>query len=352
MWKCIRCEKENKDTAEICTECGHGRTMDYVQHRTLSKISAKLAKNWKISRNTEKEIKKLNNENRKKIQDLKKKYRQTQLQAKKDATKETPNENRKNAEEVIQKKLSSLRSSVAFMKDEISKEQDEINTLHGTIEERTKMVDKDAKADKILTTIAWIITISLFLYIVYRYGFDGRWAAVGEFFGGMSDWVKFEGTLSIGDILKVVLVIIVFGGIILFAIAMSGIWLLAAVPAGIIGLIIELLIGRFIGTVSDETLKQAKTERDNAQNSIDKKKNEINSIYQKIAPLQKQISKIEGSMSILTDNLSRVLPEHMSEELERWTRRGNKVDFIFCMSRKFRKTHFSPRGESCGDFCR
>ena len=83
MWKCIRCEKENKDTAEICTECGHGRTMDYVQHRTLSKISAKLAKNWKISRNTEKEIEKLNNENRKKIQDLKKKYRQTQLQAKK-----------------------------------------------------------------------------------------------------------------------------------------------------------------------------------------------------------------------------------------------------------------------------
>ena len=320
MWKCIRCEKENKDTAEICTECGHGRTMDYVQHRTLSKISAKLEKNWKISRNTEKEIKKLNNENRKKIQDLKKKYRQTQLQAKKDATKETPNENRKNAEEVIQKKLSSLRSSVAFMKDEISKEQDEINTLHGTIEERTKLIDKDAKADKILTTIAWIITISLFLYIVYRYGFDGRWAAVGEFFGGMSDWVKFEGTLSIGDILKVVLVIIVSGGIILFAIAMSGIWLLAAVPAGMIGLIIELLIGRFIGTVSDETLKQAETERDNAQKSIDKKKNEINSIYQKIASSQKQISKIESSMSTLTDNLSRVLPEHMSEKLERWTR--------------------------------
>lgn len=47
MWKCIRCEKENKDTAEICTECGHGRTMDYVQHRTLSKISAKLAKTGK-----------------------------------------------------------------------------------------------------------------------------------------------------------------------------------------------------------------------------------------------------------------------------------------------------------------
>ena len=82
----------------------------------------------------------------------------------------------------------------------------------------------------------------------------------------------------------------------------------------------NLFIGRFIGTVSDETLKQAETERDNAQKSIDKKKNEINSIYQKIASSQKQISKIESSMSTLTDNLSRVLPEHMSEELERWTR--------------------------------
>lgn len=84
--------------------------------------------------------------------------------------------------------------------------------------------------------------------------------------------------------------------------------------------IIDLLIGRFIRTVSDEILKQARTERDNTQNSIDKKKNEINSIYQKIASLEKQISKIESSMSTLTDNLSRVLPEHMSEELERWTR--------------------------------
>ena len=70
----------------------------------------------------------------------------------------------------------------------------------------------------------------------------------------------------------------------------------------------------------EQLLKQAETERDNAQKSIDKKKNEINSIYQKIASSQKQISKIESSMSTLTDNLSRVLPEHMSEELERWTR--------------------------------
>lgn len=301
MWKCIRCEKENKDTAEICTECGHGRTMDYVQHRTLSKISAKLEKNWKISRNTEKEIKKLNNENRKKIQDLKKKYRQTQLQAKKDAT-------RKNAEEVIQKKLSSLRSSVAFMKDEISKEQDEINGLHVVVEEQNKLIEKDIKADKKVTTIAVVIAAtiinSLFVYIVYRYMFNGRWTAVEECVN-LGNWTT---------------------PILIFAIVICDIgWAIDLeerdyLVFDIFVRIIDLLIGRFIGKISYETWKQAKTERDNAQNSIDKKKNEINSIYQKIAPLEKQISKIEGSMSILTDNLSRVLPEHMSEELERWTR--------------------------------
>ena len=301
MWKCIRCEKENKDTAEICTECGHGRTMDYVQHRTLSKISAKLAKNWKISRNTEKEIEKLNNENRKKIQDLKKKYRQTQLQAKKDAT-------RKNAEEVIQKKLSSLRSSVAFMKDEISKEQDEINGLHVVVEEQNKLIEKDIKADKKVTTIAAVIAAtiinSLFVYIVYRYRFNGRWTAVEECVN-LGNWTT---------------------PILIFAIVICDIgWAIDLeerdyLVFDIFVRIIDLLIGRFIGKISYETWKQAKTERDNAQKSIDEKKNEINSIYQKIAPLEKQISKIEGSMSILTDNLSRVLPEHMSEELERWTR--------------------------------
>ncbi len=305
MWKCIRCEKENKDTAEICTECGHGRTMDYVQHRTLSKISAKLAKNWKISRNTEKEIKKLNNENRKKIQNLKKKYRQTQLQAKKDAAKEIPNENRKNAEEFIQKKLSSLRSSVTSMKDEISKGQDEINELHVVVEEQNKLITKDAKADEKITTIAAIIAatiiIALLGYIVYRYGFDGRWSAVEEYVN-LGKWTA-----------PIVILVIVaceielvseLGNYSVFDIFVR---------------IIDLLIGRFIRTVSDETLKQAKTERDNAQKSIDEKKNKINSIYQKIASLEKQISKIESSRSTLTDNLSRVLPEHMSEELERWT---------------------------------
>ena len=52
MWKCIRCEKENQDSEEMCTACGHGKTMDYTGHRTLSKISSSVTDNWKSSQNT------------------------------------------------------------------------------------------------------------------------------------------------------------------------------------------------------------------------------------------------------------------------------------------------------------
>ena len=49
MWRCIRCEKENQDVEEKCTGCGHGKTMNYIQHRTLSKVSDYTAENWRIS---------------------------------------------------------------------------------------------------------------------------------------------------------------------------------------------------------------------------------------------------------------------------------------------------------------
>ena len=49
MWKCIRCEKENQDSEESCTAYGHGKTMDYTGHRTLSKISSSVTDNWKSS---------------------------------------------------------------------------------------------------------------------------------------------------------------------------------------------------------------------------------------------------------------------------------------------------------------
>ena len=47
MWKCIRCEKENSDLVENCSECGHAKSMDYVNYRTLSRIRASVMENWK-----------------------------------------------------------------------------------------------------------------------------------------------------------------------------------------------------------------------------------------------------------------------------------------------------------------
>ena len=52
MWKCIRCEKENQDSEEMCAACGHERAMDYTGHRTLAKISSSVTDNWKSSQNT------------------------------------------------------------------------------------------------------------------------------------------------------------------------------------------------------------------------------------------------------------------------------------------------------------
>ena len=49
MWKCIRCEKENQDSAEECVNCGHGRTMDYTGHRVLSKVKPEITDTWKYA---------------------------------------------------------------------------------------------------------------------------------------------------------------------------------------------------------------------------------------------------------------------------------------------------------------
>lgn len=52
MWKCERCNKENQDSIENCTGCGHGKNMDYIHHRTLSRIKLSTADNWKINNNS------------------------------------------------------------------------------------------------------------------------------------------------------------------------------------------------------------------------------------------------------------------------------------------------------------
>ena len=47
MWKCIRCNKDNQDSAEKCINCGHGKTMDYTGHRSVSRLCLKITDNWK-----------------------------------------------------------------------------------------------------------------------------------------------------------------------------------------------------------------------------------------------------------------------------------------------------------------
>ena len=47
MWKCIRCNKENQDSEEKCINCGHGKTMDYTGHRSVSRLRPEMTETWK-----------------------------------------------------------------------------------------------------------------------------------------------------------------------------------------------------------------------------------------------------------------------------------------------------------------
>ena len=47
MWKCMRCNKENQDSEEKCINCGHGKTMDYTGHRSVSRLRPEMTNNWK-----------------------------------------------------------------------------------------------------------------------------------------------------------------------------------------------------------------------------------------------------------------------------------------------------------------
>ena len=58
MWKCIRCEKENQDFIENCMECGHGKTMNYIEYKTVSKVQDSVRSNWKQEQNTPEYFKK------------------------------------------------------------------------------------------------------------------------------------------------------------------------------------------------------------------------------------------------------------------------------------------------------
>ena len=47
MWKCMRCNKENQDSEEKCINCGHGKTMDYTGHCSVSRLRPEMTETWK-----------------------------------------------------------------------------------------------------------------------------------------------------------------------------------------------------------------------------------------------------------------------------------------------------------------
>ena len=56
LWKCIACE-EKVDGAEHCIVCMD--SMDYINHRTLAKISEHISLRWKADQNDSDYLKKL-----------------------------------------------------------------------------------------------------------------------------------------------------------------------------------------------------------------------------------------------------------------------------------------------------
>ena len=259
MWKCMRCEKENQDTEEICTGCGHGRTMDYISHRTLAKISISLSENWKRV-------------------------------------------NREEAEEFVQKKLTDLSASVQEAKKKISDAQNEINTLNGEVQERNKIIEKNEKIDRVrktygngLSVVTAIVGILFWVYLIYQ-------SALGNKESTGIEYIK-------QNVISFVVCAILFAVVAYF---------MSAVLLGIVGGIGVNIIGLLMGkSVNEETLKKVATELDNARQSIDKKRNEITTDQSELNSSEQQIQRIEKDRESIINKLSQLSPQEMEKEFAR-----------------------------------
>ena len=259
MWKCMRCEKENQDTEEICTGCGHGRTMDYISHRTLAKISISLSENWKRV-------------------------------------------NREEAEEFVQKKLTDLSASVQEAKKKISDAQNEINTLNGEVQERNKIIEKNEKIDRVrktygngLSVVTAIVGILFWVYLIYQ-------SALGNKESTGIEYIK-------QNVISFVVCAILFAVVAYF---------MSAVLLGIVGGIGVNIIGLLMGkSVNEETLKKVATELDNARQSIDKKRNEITTDQSELNSSEQQIQRIEKDRESIINKLSQISPQEMEKEFAR-----------------------------------
>ena len=256
MWKCIRCEKENQDTEEICTGCGHGRTMDYISHRTLSKVANALSRNWKKA-------------------------------------------NRKEAEEFVQEKITGLSHSVKEAKKKIADNQNEITILNGTVQERNKIIEKNEKIEKVtdkITIAGWIIECLVVLYwMVSSMSADEGMTVIEYIKQSWFVWI----------VIGIVVVIMFFIVTVIFP--------LVLLPA----LIIATFIGWILGKANEETLKKFTEELDNAQQSITEKTNEITTVQSELNSSEQQLKKIKKDKESIINKLSQLSPQEMEKEFAR-----------------------------------
>ena len=260
MWKCMRCEKENQDTEETCTGCGHGRTMDYISHRTLSKVANALSRNWKRV-------------------------------------------DREEAEEFVQKKLTDLNASVQEAKKKISDAQNEINTLNGEVQERNKIIEKNEKklrvtdvAMGIAMILTWIGGILYWLKALYEMVSKGRAGITGI------EYIKQD----FGNFLGNVIIDTIGIGI--------GFYFLALVLMIIFQLIAITIVG---SPVDQETIKKFTEELDNAQQSITEKTNEITTVQSELNSSEQQLKKIKKDKESIINKLSQLSPQEMEKEFAR-----------------------------------
>ena len=254
MWKCMRCEKENQDTAETCIGFGHGRTMEYLQHRTLTKLPWSLAAHWKTS-------------------------------------------NRKEAEEFVQNKLVSLGSSVNYEKEKIADKQKELDELNRTVRKHNKTIEKKKKNDKVWESITDIFpkicvigVALLWCYIFYVIMFVEKVT---------------EG-VDLGEI--------IYAGVIYIYFSLICAWFCSRVLiyVGLVVIaIIEVLVEAIMGIVNDEKLKQISAERDCIQHSIDEKTEELAAVQSELSSLEQRIQRIEENRETTINKLSQVSPQRM-----------------------------------------
>ena len=316
MWKCIRCQKENQDTEENCTGCGHGRTMDYISHRTLAKISRSLSENWKRT-NREELRQKRNKPVEQRVENQKK-------------------ENRKEAEEFVQEKLADLTNSVKDIEKKISDGQNEINTLNWTVQERNEVIEKNEKieqvrdkAEDIVMILNIIGGVLCYLWCLYKVIFEVVPGEVSDKISGVSEWaikpsdipalgLEEPARLTVAECIKqdfkgfateVISDAIVFAIVIYLATRV-----LIIIESLIVKGAIRLILGKL---VKGETLKKLTEERDNARQLRDAKTNEITVIQAQLNSLKQQIQRIEKDREFLINTLAKLSPQEMEKEFAR-----------------------------------